>query len=231
MFTEENLLFPTLITKGQRFVSDFEKDNLFSAYLETSTSDGLSMDYLGVNTVHLDSRFTEIFTDISKVVENHLKSLSVDTNKIRIYITKSWFNLTNHSNRNPMHEHAENHLSITYYPHIAEGLEKTLTFHDSNLKRNEPYMSFLSNLHTDLTYINARTCEFIPEEGDIFVFPADMIHETGTGEEEFEEPIPFNTIDDVKNSRFCVGCDVILTRIDVKDYDHLLTPIEVWKQF
>ena len=185
MFTEENLLFPTLITKGQRFVSDSEKDNLFSAYLETSTLDGLSMDYLGVNTVHLDSRFTEIFTDISKVVENHLKSLSVDTNKIRIYITKSWFNLTNHSNRNPMHEHAENHLSITYYPHIAEGLEKTLTFHDSNLKRNEPYMSFLSNLHTDLTYINARTCEFITEEGDIFVFPADMIHETGTGEEEF----------------------------------------------
>ena len=167
MFTEENLLFPTLITKGQRVVSDSEKDNLFSAYLETSTLDGLSMDYLGVNTVHLDSRFTEIFTDISKVVENHLKSLSVDTNKIRIYITKSWFNLTNHSNRNPMHEHAENHLSITYYPHIAEGLEKTLTFHDSNLKRNEPYMSFLSNLHTDLTYINARTCEFIPEEGDI----------------------------------------------------------------
>ena len=38
-------------------------------------------------------------------------------------------------------------------------------------------------------------------------------------------------MENLKNSRFCVGGDVILTRKNTKNYNRLLTPIENWRKF
>ena len=54
----------------------------------------------------------------------------------------------------------------------------------------------------------------------------------GVGEADNETDLEsFKNKNDLINSRFCVGGDVILTRKDTKGYNKLLTPIENWRKF
>ena len=110
----EHLLFPTLITQGKRDVSEKEKIDWFDSYLENSNEHGESMDYLGFVSMHHDPRFEMVFYDIANAVKEHLESLGIDSTTICVNITKSWFNVNTKEARNPIHEHAESHYSMTY---------------------------------------------------------------------------------------------------------------------
>tara|TARA_B100000242_G_scaffold189914_1_gene136715 strand:+ start:84 stop:782 length:699 start_codon:yes stop_codon:yes gene_type:complete len=230
----EHLLFPTLITQSKRNVSEKEKIDWFDSYLENSNENGESMDYLGFVSMHHDPRFEMVFYDIANTVKEHLESLGIDSTTICVNITKSWFNVNTNEARNPIHDHAESHYSMTYYPHIKKGFEKNLTFYDKAVSRNEPYMSFLqSNVH-EWNMINSRSVEFMPQVGDIFVFPSWMEHETGNTSDNLDvslEGQSFLSHEELEQSRICIGCDAILTRKNTFKYDHLLTPINVWKRY
>ena len=230
----EHLLFPTLITQSKRNVSEKEKIDWFDSYLENSNENGESMDYLGFVSMHHDPRFEMVFYDIANTVKEHLESLGIDSTTICVNITKSWFNVNTNEARNPIHDHAESHYSMTYYPHIKKGFEKNLTFYDKEVSKNEPYMSFLqSNVHKWNTF-NARSVEFTPQVGDIFVFPSWMEHETGNTSDNLDvstEGQSFFSHEELEQSRICVGCDAILTRKNTFKYDHLLTPINLWKRY
>ncbi len=230
----EHLLFPTLITQSKRNVSEKEKIDWFDSYLENSNENGESMDYLGFVSMHHDPRFEMVFYDIANTVKEHLESLGIDSTTICVNITKSWFNVNTNEARNPIHDHAESHYSMTYYPHIKKGFEKNLTFYDKAVSRNEPYMSFLqSNVH-EWNCFNARSVEFMPQVGDIFVFPSWMEHETGNTSDNLDvslEGQSFLSHEELEQSRICIGCDAILTRKNTFKYDHLLTPINVWKRY
>ena len=192
------------------------------------------MDYLGFVSMHHDPRFEMVFYDIANTVKEHLESLGIDSTTICVNITKSWFNVNTNEARNPIHDHAESHYSMTYYPHIKKGFEKNLTFYDKAVSRNEPYMSFLqSNVH-EWNSFNARSVEFMPQVGDIFVFPSWMEHETGNTSDNLDvslEGQSFLSHEELEQSRICIGCDAILTRKNTFKYDHLLTPINVWKRY
>ena len=230
----EHLLFPTLITQSKRNVSEKEKIDWFDSYLENSNENGESMDYLGFVSMHHDPRFEMVFYDIANTVKEHLESLGIDSTTICVNITKSWFNVNTNEARNPIHDHAESHYSMTYYPHIKKGFEKNLTFYDKPVSRNEPYMSFLqSNVH-EWNSFNARSVEFMPQVGDIFVFPSWMEHETGNTSDNLDvslEGQSFLSHEELEQSRICIGCDAILTRKNTFKYDHLLTPINLWKRY
>ena len=230
----EHLLFPTLITQSKRNVSEKEKIDWFDSYLENSNENGESMDYLGFVSMHHDPRFEMVFYDIANTVKEHLESLGIDSTTICVNITKSWFNVNTNEARNPIHDHAESHYSMTYYPHIKKGFEKNLTFYDKAVSRNEPYMSFLqSNVH-EWNMVNSRSVEFMPQVGDIFVFPSWMEHETGNTSDNLDvslEGQSFLSHEELEQSRICIGCDAILTRKNTFKYDHLLTPINVWKRY
>ena len=230
----EHLLFPTLITQGKRDVSEKEKIDWFDSYLENSNENGESMDYLGFVSMHHDPRFEMVFYDIANTVKEHLESLGIDSTTICVNITKSWFNVNTNEARNPIHDHAESHYSMTYYPHIKKGFEKNLTFYDKAVSRNEPYMSFLQNNVHEWNYANSRSVEFTPQVGDIFVFPSWMEHETGNTSDNKDISIlgqSFISHEELEQSRICVGCDAILTRKNTFKYDHLLTPITLWKRY
>ena len=234
MKTEEHLCFPTLITQGKRNVSEKEKIDWFDSYLENSNENGESMDYLGFVSMHHDPRFEMVFYDIANAVKKYLESLGIDSTKICVNITKSWFNVSNNEARNPIHEHSESHYSMTYYPHIASGMEKNLVFYDKPVSSNEPYMSFLQNNVHEWNHVNSRSVEFVPQVGDIFVFPSWMEHETGNTSDDKDISIngqSFVSHKELEQSRFCVGCDAILTRKNTCEYDHLLTPITLWKRY
>ena len=230
----EHLLFPTLITQSKRNVSEKEKIDWFDSYLENSNENGESMDYLGFVSMHHDPRFEMVFYDIANTVKEHLESLGIDSTTICVNITKSWFNVNTNEARNPIHDHAESHYSMTYYPHIKKGFEKNLTFYDKAVSRNEPYMSFLQENVHEWNMINSRSVEFVPQVGDIFVFPSWMEHETGNTSDNLDvslEGQSFLSHEELEQSRICVGCDAILTRKNTFKYDHLLTPINVWKRY
>ena len=234
MNTVEHLLFPTLITQGKRDVSEKEKIDWFDSYLENSNEHGESMDYLGFVSMHHDPRFEMVFYDIANTVKEHLESLGIDSTTICVNITKSWFNVNTNEARNPIHDHAESHYSMTYYPHIGRGMKKNLTFYDKAVSSNEPYMSFLQNNVYKCNTFNARSVEFTPQVGDIFVFPSWMEHETGNTSDNLDvstDGQQFISHEELEQSRFCVGCDAILTRKNTFKYDHLLTPINLWKRY
>ena len=81
---------------------------------------------------------------------------------------------------------------------------------------------------------NARSVEFTPQVGDIFVFPSWMEHETGNTSDNLDvstEGQSFFSHEELEQSRICVGCDAILTRKNTCEYEHLLTPITLWKRY
>ena len=228
MISENILLFPTLITLGKREVDELEKESWFSAYLEMSDEDGKSMDYLGYQSIHHDKRFMKVFSDVADTIRNHLKTLGVDIEIIDIHITKSWFNVKK-EHGNPIHNHAENHLSFTYYPHLRQ--DKQLVFYqDRNKVNNDVYEDFLESNVNEWYDINATSYSLPVREGNIFVFPSRLLHGVGTKHKETSLE-SFKNRDDLESSRFCVGGDAILTRKDTKGYNKLLTPIENWRKF
>ena len=157
MISKNILLFPTLITVGEREVDELEKESWFSAYLEQSDKDGISNEFTGHQSVHHDIRFKKVFSDIADTIRNHLKTLSVDTSMIEVYIQKSFFNVKT-NNGNPKHNHVESHISFTYYPHIHKSRSQQLIFYQDRAKiSNDIYESFLESHARDWHNINASS--------------------------------------------------------------------------
>lgn len=228
MYTESKLIFPTLITIGKRKVNELEKDKWFSAYLEMSDKEGKSMDFLGYQSIHHDKRFTEVFTDIANAIRAYLETLRIKMDILDINITKSWFNIKT-SSSNPAHNHSENHVSFTYYPHIHDKYKnKNLTFYQQN--KNQPYDKFLEMTITEWNNINCISYAIPVSEGDIFIFPSKILHSV-EGTDDGDNLEAFKTVENLKESRFCVGGDVVLTRKDTEDYNRLLPPVENWRKF
>ena len=231
MISESLLLFPKLITVGKREVDELEKESWFSAYLEQSEEDGKSNENTGHQSVHHDIRFTKVFSDVADTIRNHLTTLGVDKSMIDINITKSFFNVKRHHG-NPLHNHVENHISFTYYPHIHESCKQQLLFHQDIEKiSNDPYEGFLNHMATNWNDINASSYSIPVQEGDIFVFPSKLSHSVVSEDIQYNEVESFKTTEDLRRSRFCVVGDALLTRKDTKSYDRLLMPIENWRKF
>jgi len=231
VISESVLLFPKLVTVGKREVDELEKESWFSAYLEQSNEYGSSNENTGHQSVHHDKRFMKVFSDIANTIRNHLTTLAIDTNEVEVIITKSFFNVKkNHGN--PLHNHVENHISFTYYPHINENCEQQLVFHQDVEKiSNDLYEGFLNHMSKSWNDINATSYSLKVQEGDIFVFPSKLCHSVDIEEKKSHEIETFKTTDDLRLSRFCVVGDVVLTRKDTKSYDRLLMPIENWRKF
>lgn len=224
----EYLLFPTLIWTGKRDVSEQEKINWFESYLNNCDETGKTMDYLGYQNFHQMPIFEDVYNDIIKEVKKYLDCLNVDHSKLDLNITKSWLNVKRETG-NPEHDHSENHISFTYYPHIHPELMKDLTFFSPHqIHPNEPYYAFLDDNITEWNKVNCRSFTIPVSEGQINVFPANIGHSTqGTllGNE------PFFSIPSLRNSRFCVGGDILITNKSMKGYDKMLPPISNWKCF
>jgi len=223
----KHLLFPTVIWQGNRNVTQQEKTDWFNAYLENSNEDGISMDFLGYQSFHKLPQFENIFKDIIINVNNYLDSLSIDKSNLQLYITKSWVNVKTTSG-NPEHDHCENHISFTYYPHINEEYSNDLRFYRQGRSTpNEPYFGFLEDIITEWTPDNCKSFAIPISEGDIVVFPANLSHST-EGEDYMES---FKTLCALQKSRFCVGGDILITRKTTEKYDKLLPPMDNWLTF
>jgi len=226
-------LFPTIITQVEREVNQAERDLWFDMYLKHSDARGSSHDYLGFEEIHLEPTLEFFYRDVlMPAVKEYFNELSVGLERLDIHVTKSFFNVTNKSGIR-RHNHEENHLSFTYYPHIAFGKERRIIFFDArHTHANEPYRAFFAHHVTGWNNSNAASHAFPVKNGTLFVFPSKLDHDVEMQEGDKTDIQPFKTRADLVKSRFCVSGDMMITRKKgVKVYHRSLAPIDNWKVF
>lgn len=230
---ENVFLFPTLISRDKRKVSIDEKNVWFDLYLEHSTADGRSHDFLGFEDIHHEPTVEFFYKDIlMPAVQEYLTALKVDTSNMDIFVTKSFFNVTRKSGIR-QHDHAENHISFVYYPHVPKELERSLMLWDPRRKHpNEPYKQFFADNVTEWDAINARVMYMPVEEGVLYIFPSDMEHDIEVKGGDIPSGLQcFVNRHDLHRSRFCVAGDMMVIRNHTRSYQRMLPPVEKWKKF
>jgi len=227
---ENILLFPTLVTKNKFDVFRSEKNLWYNAYLKHSNSDGKTHDFLGYETVQHEESLQFFFTDkLKPTVNEYLSTLHLDHDFFNIHVTKTFFNVTDQNGIHE-HDHAENHISFVYYPHIAPGKERNLIFyHPSNVSPNEPYPQWFDHLAQGWDHINARSFSLGVEEGVLYVFPSKLAHNIEKRDCDCDNIRGFKTYDDLEKTRFCVAGDMIITKKRQGSYKRTLPPVVDWK--
>ena len=224
-------LFPTTVSRTESVVSELEKDLWFKLYLKHSASDGRSHDFLGFETVQTDELFHDLFMNrLKQGVDGYLKHLNISRDNLDVQLTKCFFNVTDKSAIN-LHDHAENHISFTYYPHVAKDKDRNLVFHNPT-HSNEPYQNFFIKNCKEWTEYNCLNDGLPVSEGVMYVFPSKMLHDIEMRQDDIpSEVLPFTSKESLRNSRFCVAGDLLYTRkVDVPIYSRLLSSPENWRK-
>jgi hypothetical protein len=222
------MIFPTIISKSKLPTSAINKEHIFDIVRRNTNEDGYSMDFLGYTTIHHEPLLFDLYKQVIEFVREHLTYMNVDHANLDINVVKSWLNLTE-SKTNLRHNHSEAHYSFTIYPHIAEKSAKYLRFFRKDNHPNEIYEGFFENSCIDWGIQNSTSCNFLPEEGDVFIFPSTIDHDTvlldGTTPTGLE---PANNINDM---RICIGGDIIITSKTKNLNQRILQPISDWRTF
>ena len=223
-------IFPTTISRTKIEVSEEEKDRWFDLYLTHSNDEGKSHDFWGFEKVQTDERFHDLFMDrLRKGVDAYFDALSINTSKIDVQLTKCFFNVTDRS-AVTLHDHAENHLSFTYYPHIAEGKARDIIFY-IDTHNNEPYTHFFGYTLDESTVNNSTREGFPVSEGALFIFPSKLTHDIERRNGDGRGNQPFLDKESLRKTRFCVAGDMLYTRKnDIDVYNRLLSAPENWRK-
>lgn len=227
-------LFPTTIFKDNREVSIDEKDMWEKIILENLNEEGKTQDWLGFSHIHHYDEAKPIFEWIVQGIRRYLMHFNIYSPDIDINVTKSFINLTRDS-ETPEHEHSENHITFTYYPHVAPGREQNLrVYQDGHTLPNEPYTHLFEQLHDrNFNLLNSMSDSMIINEGDLVVMPSKIRHST----EHVDKRMPIHgtesfTKENLFDSRICIAGDVILTkRQGAEGLWRLLNPVEEWRKF
>jgi hypothetical protein len=227
-----HLIFPTVISQIQHNVSTSEKEKWFELYLKNSNTEGVSQDFLGFEDIQTNTVFEDLFMNKLRVgINEYFKSLSIDTTKLDVHLTKCFFNVTNQSSID-IHDHSENHLSFTYYPYIAKSKDRDFIIYNVNeAHNNEPYPHFFSNYVTEWTEVNSNINAFPIYEGTMIIFPSRLKHciESREGDS-YEDGKSFKDKSSLLQSRFCVAGDMIYTRkLEIKNYNRALSNPKNWR--
>ena len=225
--TEHITLFPTTILKQQVTVSAEEKDLWFTLFLKHSNAHGESSDYIGYEQLHLEECVANFYYDtLTKAVNEYLNMLSVSTSmNLNIYLTKSWFNVTNRAGIN-RHNHADHHISFVYYPHVPQDNDAGLILEHRGKHPNEPYEGFLQTNTFDQNQFNAVTCNLPVSEGILYLYPSDLYHYIDA---DYQPIQGFHNKQDLNNARVCVAGDMLLTA-QHSTYQRALPPLAKWQK-
>lgn len=237
MAAETVLLFPTTVAKYWRPTPENEKETWFDLYLKHSDNEGKSHDFLGFEELHLEPSVENFYSKTLKLgLDQYFNALKIMQEDFDVYVTKSFFNVTTQQSINE-HDHAENHLSFVYYPHIGEGLERNLMVRTNNYKHpNEPYPQFFANIvkpgHWDS--LNSLYMRLPVKEGDLYIFPSDLRHniehKPGDTNQNQVGMKGYNSREELLNSRFCVAGDMMIIRNHTRAYQRMLPPIDKWQK-
>lgn len=225
----EHKLFPTLVGEFQYEHSDQFKETFYSRIFDHMTPDGISNEMTGHVLLHLDPAFSGFFTWATECVQQYVARYHIEPELFDFNVIKTWMNITQHR-QTPIHNHADAHISFTYYINIPDSFTRPIRFHNFHDK-HEPFPgSVRHNNPLRWDDVNSYTWEFEPKEGQLFVFPATLPHETGGGyTAEREEGCL--TRSQLEQRRICLACDILLTYKELAAKAMGVQPIKNWKRF
>ena len=227
-------LFPTLVTDELYPHNNNFKKIFYKNIFKYMNHDGISNESTNHVNLHHEEEFAELFKFISNSAREHIKKLELDPDIFVYNIVKSWMNITKEYNT-PRHNHADAHLSFGYYINIPINCDTAIRFFNEN-QRNDLFSSMiLVNEPKCWNYVNAYSLQFMPKEGQVFLFPAKLTHDTiGTnlkdgGGSSFEKGI--KNIEELSQYRICLAGDIMLTYKNRMSRPLGLQPVEDWRSF
>ena len=224
-------LFPVTVCEFNYPNSAEIKQKISKSIFNHLNEDGFSGEKTGHVTIHNDPEYYDLFCFLQKCVEEYLKTLSVDVNKFDINFIKSWFNILKNNNT-PQHSHGDAHISISYYVNTPENYNQAIRFYNYN-PRLEPFPGCIrwNNTEQNWNILNAYTWQFVPKEGDVFIFPSDLFHDTiGTSDNTIFDT-GLKTSKDFNEHRICLASDVLLTYNNKQAVSLGIQPVQNWRTF
>jgi len=224
----EHALFPTLLTEFEYPEKDAFKNAFYQGIFKYMSPEGYSSEFTGHVNIHHEPSFEPFFKFASDCVKQYIARLHLDPNLFEYNVVKTWMNITK-NRMTPMHNHADAHMSFTYYINIPKEFSKPIRFFNYNM-RHEPFPGCIKfNDPSKWDDFNAYTWQIEPQEGRLFVFPANLTHDT-VGHEEEKEPGCF-TPDDLDQMRVCLACDILLTYKNKAAKPLGVQPVSNWRIF
>jgi len=193
-------LFPTLVTKVEKFISEDQCTEIFNFLIgkkkELEHHDCLSGE--GLST-YISGKRQNILKDISKEIKNcknivsNVENFIIDYAKEtgyssdKIFITDSWFNVQNKNSKLFKHAHFKSEISGGLYIKADEN-SSMLYFYNPN-----PFVFF-----TEINNTTKYACKpqgFKPSSGDLVIFPSWLFHGSNNSKNQTVDRtvISFNT--------------------------------------
>ena len=222
-------LFPVLVCefhypKHEEFKKVFLENGLkyFDKY-------GFSQEETGHVSIHHEPAFEELYTFMSSCIRDYLRTLHVDDNNFDINVVKSWLNVLD-KRSTPKHSHRDAHISFTYYVNTPNNHKQNIVFYNYS-PRMEPFDGCISNNNPNNEWdvLNSYSWSFEPKEGTIFVFPAQIMHDTSGGPIVSDPGV--KTTDDLIDRRICIASDVLLTYKEKSAKSLGVQPVSNWRKF
>ena len=179
------------------------------------TTDIVTKDLQSIDdNLHLDSRFEELYNEITQALIAALHAQHYDLELFEIYITKSWATYSAKEQFISYHRHMTSHFSFVYYVKAED--QGNLFFIDDeaqkiglNIPKRDPYFKKWDE-------INFAKAEYPAKTGNIVIFPSMLFHETGINKK--EEP------------RISISGDVLLTMRKGFKSEHNMPSPTTWKK-
>jgi hypothetical protein len=195
--------------------------------------DGISNEETKHVNLHHEAAFSGLFTFASDCARQYVSAMQLNPDIFEFNVVKTWMNITKEY-ATPTHNHADAHLSFTYYINLPNDCEKPIRFYNY-ANRHEPYPGMIKfNNPVRWDPINSYSWQFSPIEGQMFVFPASLPHDTvGTDGAEVGSSLEqgCKTVEQLSKSRICLAGDILLTFKERANKPMGLQPVSEWRVF
>ena len=166
------------------------------------------------DNLHQDERFKELYSELSKIIQDCLFSQKYNLDLFDIYITKSWATLSSKEQHIAYHRHMSSHFSFVYYPQAHEQGNLFLLDDDAhkvglNIPKRDPYF-------TEWNQTNFGKTEYPAETGNVIIFPSMIFHETGQNNK--------------KDPRISISGDIMLTMKKGIKSEHNIPSPSTWNK-
>jgi len=114
-------------------------------------------------------RFHKLKKKLEDIVKNYVDNVICPKNKIKPYITQSWFNYTNTNEYHHKHSHSNSIISGVLYFLVDPNLDSIVFCDDKHESLSVEKKSY--NLY------NSKTWSFPIEKNQVILFPSDLVHQ------------------------------------------------------
>lgn len=173
----------------------------------------------GAECLHHDPEFQDLFRSLGGRLHRYLAALSVESDRLDMFITRAWGTLSERGQSIRRHRHNQSHISLVYYPLKAEGTGN-LVFHDAEPANEftpglfEPH-ALAQGLLTSSNILNSEMVNLPVVEDDVVIFPSKAYHAT--------EP------NETDRPRVSISADVVVALKDAAGIEYVMPPVRHWR--